>query len=415
MKSNSRKIIAIFKMFFILCVIHPLSAYAAEVTEEEYERAVEKVLGVQLEAIQGKRRTNSKMERAIYYEYNLSTAYSFNQIRPDGLASFVTEGNVLLYLNGTKVTDPDKFRQLTIGFICGQLDTIELGMLRPMPFSHPRNQDYVISSPSALKVPSNICDPDTHAPANQYEKYRLFSAYLEYSVDGTITKYHIRSHEQENYSNRLDLFRDVQQEISSSLAMHENCRKGCELHLHDPSDDSTLGKYFMTGYPGSMLYYELGKYPNENIIRDYGYDALAFIFNLSVGDVELIKLTSRYQQGIARLYYWFGLKYGDQCQANIKNIGEVRLKTITTETSEFGNSRVINEDESVYPVENSFVARVVDYGNWYVFGMAEYKVSSGVSQFIRKFGCTSTPVSNVRKNLLRFGLAHKKINSKQGF
>jgi len=375
--------------------------------DAEYERAVERVLGFELVLTRFPKR--SKIGKSI----PVNPIYVFEKVKS---GSGIRKGNILTHLNGALVKGPSDLRRLTIGFICKKTDKLDFGMLWPMPLSYPRRADWTMSARYATsEPPKNICGVVAKAPAKQFRNFGPFNGYVDFSIDGATAIFHIRPHTQKEYSDRPGFLRKIRSEIRGT-ELHKHCRKGCVIHLHRLSGAGVVGKYKMIPYPfGPTLISELGKSPYGRIAREYTYDALGFLSNLSANNLGLIRLTNSYHTAIARLYYWFGLNYGKYCQAHIKKLGSVKLKITKTRNYGWGGSQIINQDETVYPVEKSFVARTIDYGNWYIHGLAEIRVNKGMSKFINEYGCTSTAVSNVRKNLLRFGLSHKKIRSEKGF
>ncbi len=517
------------KILFVLCVVFTPFIHASEISQNEYERALEKALGVRLEHIQGQRRSRSKMESAIY-DHNLKTAYRFSQIDPGGLSRHISEGNVLLYLNGNKVTGPGKLRELTIDFVCGRLDTIELGMLRPMPLGHPRNRDYSINALPKSKSPSNICEPTTQASAN---KDRLSSAQstptqervsiknadlvgtlpqgftcsntlgievssslngsyegkevdfsklaqkvgnwladkctevstidMWYRVNGKLQaliniskapewatspvnmralnsieiaiyegRKRIREEEiSRNTGNTLPTkvdnspyrtekvgytisvflrngksFEEINP-LDPALKAASGCNQ-CKIYIYD-SDGKLVNHYVTRRTAGFMVVDSLDG--NREIGRKYSNDALAYLQNLSDNNLHLIDFSNRqYYRPIGRLYYFFTLHYGTQCQSTFTRKGKIELTF--AESNSYG---ITNVDRSTYIVEEEFSNPAINYGNWYVGGIREYALGGGVKDFIREYGCNSKYVQNVRKNLRIFGRIHNQKDKRHRF
>lgn len=194
-----------------------------------------------------------------------------------------------------------------------------------------------------------------------------------------------------------------------------DCAKVCKIHVINNKDEIIISYgAFMKGNYSSNFFKIDGK-TNLDIIDKYQIDALIYLHNLAVNDLESITMTHLYQPSIARLYYWFSIEYGFYC--TISEANKTRLQITATETTTYPYSSpiVTNREYTYYTVEKKFVDRAAQYGNWYVTGLIEQTVRKGVRHFIEKYSCKSKEVKNVRKNLYKFGTFHDEMWGEQGF
>ena len=203
------------------------------VSDAEYERAVERVLGVDLVLTRFPKR--SKIGESIL----VNPVYVFEEAKS---GSGIRKGNVLTHLNGVLVRGPSDLRRLTHGFICKKIDRLDIGMLRPIPLSHPRRADWTMRTHHATwEAPKNICGVVANAPAKQFRNYGQFSGYVDFSIDGATAIFHMRPRTQKEYADRPRLLRKIRSEIRGT-ELNKYCRKGCEIHLHRLSGAGVVGK-----------------------------------------------------------------------------------------------------------------------------------------------------------------------------
>ena len=199
-----------------------------------------------------------------------------------------------------------------------------------------------------------------------------------------------------------DFYSDTPEFLDYAIrSIHECETTPCIFNILDDSDRS-IGRYSAGfGYLGSQAFFNLDKENAASIGTKYG----ANFANLASNDIDLIKVAStHYIPRISQIYYWFGLAYGDMCQVHIQNLSQIQLTTTRTRTDGYGNSQVTNEGEDYYPIEEEFAARAVEYGNKWVSGLLQVELQKMTYNFIENWGCSSTPVVNMRQNLLNFGL-----------
>lgn len=255
-------------------------------------------------------------------------------------------------------------------------------------------------SADAVTAVSRAAKLDSEKP---WKKYTMFRAYQETS--NGVDRYIVQPD-----SGALS---DPQRFFSSlGSQLRWPCRNGCDLHISDERGTGVL-RYRAAPALGRMTYYRLDDQIDLSVAENFSANFLIFLHNLSINDLDAIKLTSGdgYFEPIARLYYHFAVKYGELCADQIGNMGGLVISSF--ETDGYGNTK--QTGSTVLPVEASFEARARDYAKWYVHGLVQYRVRSGVGDFIEFYGCRSPIVANVRKNLELFGLNHTEIRNGKGF
>lgn len=218
----------------------------------------------------------------------------------------------------------------------------------------------------------------------------------------------------------FDLVRESENNRSLATRMRNiidakvgQCSRGCVIQIVDGSG-KVRSRYGAYNLGNGWTFFALTSEVDRQFFQTYAFGSLQFLPSLFNGDLALIELTSRFQPHIARLYYHFALSYGAQCKANIPHLSELVTTSTVTTTRPFSGSQTRVAGRSYKPVETAFAARAVDYGNWYVSGLAELTVRSGVDRFIATQGCASKKVQAVRKNLLGFGRVHTKMRARSG-
>lgn len=378
------------------------------INEKEYLRAFEEALGIRIEPFKAVKGTQLWAELT----GSGSGGYQITQVSPDGLA-FRTDGRVsvgdIIYgvahelapKNGTfkdfqDVKTFQGFKRQTIDVFCNRVPSFSYWLMRDAGQRvRPGRYSSEITTTAPFIIPNNannVCD--FKAPL-EYKSHRRLS-YAQELIVGGPTTYFIRPKSLDDFYSDTPEFLDY-----AIRSIHECETTPCIFNILDDSDRS-IGRYSAGfGYLGSQAFFNLDKENAASIGTKYG----ANFANLASNDIDLIKVAStHYIPRISQIYYWFGLAYGDMCQVHIQNLSQIQLTTTRTRTDGYGNSQVTNEGEDYYPIEEEFAARAVEYGNKWVSGLLQVELQKMTYNFIENWGCSSTPVVNMRQNLLNFGL-----------
>ena len=257
----------------------------------------------------------------------------------------------------------------------------------------------------------------------QKNKLQKYSEIAEKQVRSGISFGHQDFREKKTYHIWSEVLRDSSPEGKlksfaerNAWRLGQSCAEGCKFNLIDTNANITqsFGGYVYKGN-SQGYFYKLNGTTNTKIIENYRVDALIFLHHLATNDLQSITITNNYQSAIARLYYWFAIMYGKNCE--IADNQKTRLQLTSTETTTYPYSSpiVTNREYTYYTVEKSFAERAAQYGNWYVRGLVELKVKQGMNLFINEYGCQSSEINNIRKNLNKFGLLHDTIWKEHDF
>lgn len=361
--------------------------------DEAFRKRAEAALGVTF--TQNGRPTSPN----IYQNWGKLVGVGIASVTPGGWASRrgITPDYFILSINGAMIDSPGEFQKEASYFFCDRTaPNLQIGFSRDLGFRRFGDADMALGateqgacagSESKVTSSSNIIAGITYLnfPESSFGLTR----------------------ESDNDRSLAMRMRNI---IDAKIGQ---CLRGCVIQIVDGTRN-VRSKYGAYNLGNNWTFFALTPEVDREFFQTYAFGSLQFLPNLFNGHLDLIELTYRFQPHLARLYYHFAVSYAQKCRANISSLSAlVRTSTETTTRPWSSPSTRVTGKEYI-PVETVFAARTADYYNWYVYGLSERTVRTGVDKFIATHGCTSNKVQTVRRNLLGFGRVHTRINARNG-